>query len=353
MTWSRACWESAIGPLPSSGRRPWTDSDLRDSAGRFAELSRRACKRDGACGAASGRCATTARVCCCPANGRASSRSQRRRRRSVSAPSTRRCCISWRKARGRTRWCWPRCARWCCRKIERHGPIEAWIIDDTGFPKHGAHSVGVTHQYCGELGKQENCQVAVSLSIANHHASLPVAYRLYLPKSWAEDKKRRRKAGVPDAIAFQTKPKIALDQLARACAADLPRGVVLMDSAYGTDASLRRGAESLASTIRPPSTRGRWSKAARRQGQDDGRGAGRAVCLSARGKRSRGAKAQPSPCARALRVCVCAPAARAARQRARGMAAGRVAEGRDGANQILALVRCRGTSPSTASSTSP
>jgi SRSO17 transposase len=130
-------------------------------------------------------------------------------------------------------------------EIERHGTIEAWIIDDTSFPKHGPHSVGVTHQYCGQLGKQANCQTAVSLSIASHHASLPVAYRLYLPKSWAQDKKRRRKAGVPDAIAFQTKPKIALDQLAWACACGLPRGVVLMDSAYGTDASLRRGAREL------------------------------------------------------------------------------------------------------------
>ena len=129
--------------------------------------------------------------------------------------------------------------------IERHGPIAAWIIDDTSFPKHGSHSVGVTHQYCGQLGKQENCQVAVSLSVANHHASLPVAYRLYLPKSWAEDKMRRKKAGVPGEIAFQTKPKIALDQLAWACAAGLPRGVVLMDAAYGTDAALRRGARDL------------------------------------------------------------------------------------------------------------
>lgn len=130
-------------------------------------------------------------------------------------------------------------------KIVRHGPIDAWIIDDTSFPKHGSHSVGVTHQYCGQLGKQENCQVAVSLSVANHHASLPVAYRLYLPKGWAEDGKRRRKAGVPDEIDFQTKPKIALDQLVWACKADLPRGVVLMDQAYGTDASLRRGAREL------------------------------------------------------------------------------------------------------------
>ena len=65
-------------------------------------------------------------------------------------------------------------------QIERHGPIEAWIIDDTSFPKCGSHSVGVSHQYCGELGKQANCQVAVSLSVANRAVSLPVAYRLYL-----------------------------------------------------------------------------------------------------------------------------------------------------------------------------
>jgi SRSO17 transposase len=130
-------------------------------------------------------------------------------------------------------------------KIERHGAIRAWIIDDTGFPKHGAHSVGVTHQYCGELGKQANCQVAVSLSLANHHASLPVAYRLYLPKDWAQNRKRRRKAGAPDEIDFKTKPKIALDQLAWACTAGLPRGVVLMDAAYGSDASLRRGIRDL------------------------------------------------------------------------------------------------------------
>jgi len=71
--------------------------------------------------------------------------------------------------------------------IERHGPIEAWIIDDTGFPKKGQHSVGVARQYCGQLGKQDNCHVAVSLSLSNHHASLPVAWRLYLPKEWAID----------------------------------------------------------------------------------------------------------------------------------------------------------------------
>jgi SRSO17 transposase len=87
--------------------------------------------------------------------------------------------------------------------IECHGPIEAWIIDDTGFPKQGRHSVGVARQYCGQLGKQDNCQVAVSLSIANHDASLPVAYQLYLPKEWAKDRGRRRKTGVPKQDQLQ------------------------------------------------------------------------------------------------------------------------------------------------------
>src|SRR5246127_282890 len=123
--------------------------------------------------------------------------------------------------------------------IERHGPIDAWIIDDTGFPKKGRHSVGVARQYCGELGKQDNCQIAVTLSIANHQASLPVAYRLYLPKDWVTDRPRRRKAGVPKEITFKTKPAIALDHLRWACAAGLPRGVVLMDAGYGTDTDLR------------------------------------------------------------------------------------------------------------------
>ncbi len=81
--------------------------------------------------------------------------------------------------------------------IERHGPV-AWIVDDTGFPKQGTHSVGVARQYCGQLGKQDNCQVAVSLSVANDHASLPIAYQLFLPEVWADDPARRAKAGVPD-----------------------------------------------------------------------------------------------------------------------------------------------------------
>jgi len=123
--------------------------------------------------------------------------------------------------------------------LERAGSIEAWIIDDTGFPKKGKHSVGVARQYCGQLGKQDNCQAAVSLSIASRRASLPVRYRLYLPQEWADDVARRRKAGVPEEIAFETKPEIALEQIRWACAAGLPRGVVLLDAGYGNHTALR------------------------------------------------------------------------------------------------------------------
>ena len=99
--------------------------------------------------------------------------------------------------------------------MRKQGPIVAWIVDDTGFPKKGKHSVGVTRQYCGQVGKQENCRVAVSLSVATWNSSLPVAYRLYLPKEWAEDADRREMVEVPIEVEFQTKPQIALDQIAR------------------------------------------------------------------------------------------------------------------------------------------
>jgi SRSO17 transposase len=129
--------------------------------------------------------------------------------------------------------------------MTKDGPIEAWIIDDTSFPKQGKHSVGVHHQYCGQLGKQANCQVTVSLSIANHCASLPVAYRPYLPKDRTKDRARRKKAGISSKIGFKTKPEIALEQIRWACEAGLPRGVALMDVAYGNDSRLRAGMTAL------------------------------------------------------------------------------------------------------------
>jgi SRSO17 transposase len=123
--------------------------------------------------------------------------------------------------------------------MQGQGPVVAWIVDDTGFPKKGRHSVGVTRQYCSQVGKQENCRIGVSLSVSTWHASLPIAYGLYLPKEWAEDSARREKAEVPEEVRFQTKPEIALDQIRAAAAAQVPRGVVLADAAYGINADFR------------------------------------------------------------------------------------------------------------------
>ena len=129
--------------------------------------------------------------------------------------------------------------------LKKDGPVVAWIVDDTGFPKKGKHSVGVTRQYCGQVGKQENCRVAVSLSVATWSSSLPIAYRLYLPKEWTDDEKRRGKAEVPEAIEFQTKPDIALEQIRAAAAAEVAPGIVLADAAYGINTEFRAGITEL------------------------------------------------------------------------------------------------------------
>jgi SRSO17 transposase len=129
--------------------------------------------------------------------------------------------------------------------IEEHGPVRYWMVDDTAFPKQGEHSVGVARQYCGQLGKQDSCQVAVSLSVANDHASLPIAYRLYLPEAWAEDAPRRAKAGVPEEIGFETKTAIALGQIRQARDEGVPVGTVLGDAGYGVETDFRTGVSEL------------------------------------------------------------------------------------------------------------
>ena len=129
--------------------------------------------------------------------------------------------------------------------MRKQGAVVAWIVDDTGFPKKGKHSVGVARQYCGQVGKQDNCRVAVSLSVATWSSSLPVAYRLYLPKDWAEDAERRENAEVPETIVFQTKPEIALDQIRAAVASKVDSGVVLADAAYGINTDFRDGLTAL------------------------------------------------------------------------------------------------------------
>src|SRR5215210_2335050 len=109
-------------------------------------------------------------------------------------------------------------------QLERHGPVSAWVVDDTGIPKKGSHSVGVAHQYCGVLGKTANCQVAVTVSLVNPVLSVPSGFRLYLPESWVQDSQRCRATGVPEEVKFQTKWEIALDQVAERGVADRPRG---------------------------------------------------------------------------------------------------------------------------------
>lgn len=123
--------------------------------------------------------------------------------------------------------------------LARRGPCY-WIIDDTGMRKYGRHSVGVARQYCGQLGKTENCQVAVSLSLATLEGSLPLAWRLlYLPREWTDEVKRYRAAGVPRAVGFATKGQLAWAQIEAALAAGLPPGVVLADAGYGDEAAFR------------------------------------------------------------------------------------------------------------------
>lgn len=115
-----------------------------------------------------------------------------------------------------------------------------WIIDDTGFPKKGVHSVGVARQYCGMLGKQDNCQVAVSVSLACDQGSIPVAWQLYLPQDWAQDAERRKRTGVPESVRFATKTQIALHQLRTLLSEGAPRHCVLADAGYGVDTAFRQ-----------------------------------------------------------------------------------------------------------------
>lgn len=130
-------------------------------------------------------------------------------------------------------------ARQVMPKLLKPGEPCWWIIDDTGHPKKGHKSVGVGRQYCGRLGKTDNCQVAVSLSLATAQGSLPLDYRLYLPREWTDDRARCEAAGVPAQVDFLSKGQIARAQIEAALARGLARGVVLADAAYGNEAAFR------------------------------------------------------------------------------------------------------------------
>src|SRR6266508_4615193 len=123
--------------------------------------------------------------------------------------------------------------------LDRHGPIAAWVVDDTGIPKKGRHSVGVTRQYCGVLGKQDNCQVVVTVTMAKEAVSVPADYRLYVPESWTSDRRRRREAGIPGEVTFQTKWQIALERISHLREEGLPLAPVVADAGYGVVTAFR------------------------------------------------------------------------------------------------------------------
>jgi SRSO17 transposase len=126
--------------------------------------------------------------------------------------------------------------------VERVAPeiqAEAWVLDDTGFPKDGKRSPGVKRQYSGTLGKIGNCQIGVSVHAVGEHATLPLGWALYLPEDWCEDPVRRQKAKIPAHVTFHTKPQLGLGLIKQAAGFAIARAPVLGDSAYGDSSELR------------------------------------------------------------------------------------------------------------------
>jgi SRSO17 transposase len=118
--------------------------------------------------------------------------------------------------------------------------VQAWVLDDTGFPKDGAHSPGVKRQYSGTLGKIGNCQVGVSVHAVGGRGTVPLGWALYLPEEWCEDSERRRKAKIPEEIGFKTKPELGRELIERAGGWDIARAPILGDEAYGENTKLRQ-----------------------------------------------------------------------------------------------------------------
>src|SRR4051795_4128143 len=229
--------------------------------------------------------------------------------------------------------------------LER-GPIRAWLVDDTGLPKKGKLSVGVARQYRGQLGKRDNCQVAVTLSVATEQARLPIAYRLYLPEAWASDPARRALAGVPGEVEFRTKPAIALEQIGQALAAGVPTGVVVTDAGYGNDTDFRDGvtALGLAYVAGILGTTGLWPPGAGPLPAASWSGRGRPP-KRLRGGPAGGVGAGRGPAAEAAAARTRAPAARgrgAGRRPARGRVADRHLARGHGGSAGLALRRGAG-----------
>ena len=155
------------------------------------------------------------------------------------------------------------------------GPDAVLVIDDTGMPKKGTLSAGVAPQYCGELGKQANCQSLVSLTLARHEVPVPVGLRLFVPKAWTDDPARCTAAGVPAAARQpRTKPEIALAEIDRVIDAGMRFGCVLADAGYGLSAPFRQGlsARGLTWSVGIPRTQKVYSADAKPVWPNAGRG---------------------------------------------------------------------------------
>jgi SRSO17 transposase len=117
--------------------------------------------------------------------------------------------------------------------------VEAWVLDDTGFPKDGKDSPGVKRQYSGTLGKTGNCQIGVSVHAVGARGTVPLGWALYLPEDWCADEQRRLKAKIPDEVVFKTKPELGVELVERATGWAVPKAPVLGDHAYGENTWLR------------------------------------------------------------------------------------------------------------------
>lgn len=164
---------------------------------------------------------------------------------------------------GQSPWDWmPLWERLGKRMTAELEPDPVWVIDDTGFPKQGKHSVGVERQYSGTLGKVGNCQVAVSLHHVGEQGSTVLDWRMYLPESWTKDGKRREEAGIPKEVVFKTKWQLSLDMIDQVRAWGLPNRIVVADAGYGDTTEFRDELEArqLPYVVGISSTTGVWSK---------------------------------------------------------------------------------------------
>ena len=126
-----------------------------------------------------------------------------------------------------------------CERVAPEIGVEAWVLDDTGFPKDGKRSPGVKRQYSGTLGKIGNCQIGVSLHAVGQRGTVPLGWALYLPQEWCEDAERRSRAKIPAEVAFKTKPELGVALIERAAGWEIPAAPVLGDQAYGDNTELR------------------------------------------------------------------------------------------------------------------